>query len=1111
MRPDDWQKLSPLLDQALELTGTEQAAFVAKVSADDPRLGRELASLLEQRSPADLFDIPPPRALDDLRALAAGADADSDPTAQVGALPRQAGRYVIEGEIARGGMGIVLRALDEEMGRRLAVKILSARARRHAGAERRFLREARITARLQHPGIPPIHELGRLDDGAPFFAMKLIEGRTLSALLAASPRPADEPHFIAVFEQICETLAFAHSRRIVHRDLKPSNVMVGAFGEVQVMDWGLAKPLDGTETDGASGAPSGDESTWISQAGDITGTPAFMAPEQARGESDAIDERCDVFGLGGILCAILTGRAPFAGRADAVRTAAAGDLSDAYSRLDACGADAELIALAKKCLAPWPEDRYANGTEVAAAVTAYREGVRERLKQAELARERAQVQAREERRRRRLAFILAASLAILALGAAAAGVWYLNFKAQRDARARNLNDLVQRSLDAAEAERRDLNERLLEPAKVHLLLSDLAAWKRSLDRAKASGQQARGLAGSDPELLDSATHERLNALTEALAADDKDVAFVRELDGIRLKVFEPPAGAPAALRRAGKSLLAAWQEEYEALFQRQGLAIETEDPGALAGRLARSNVRFVMAAALDDWARLALNDTLDGAKVKRLLDLARRIDSDPWRDRFRQWSVWSSRAELEKALADLKPERQPPQILGVVAELERYHGIDPRPLFHKALLHYAGDFWLSYQLGNAADRSRSYDEAAAAYRAALAVRPKSYHTLNNLGAALGKKGDLTGAAEAIAEALRHNPDFSGAHANLGKVRYERGDRRGAIVHYRAALARDDADPIVHNNLAAALSLIDEPEEALKHVDLAVKAAPRFAEAFNNRGVILAQLGRYDDALEAMSKARELEPDEARAGLIARYRQIIQLRKRESAPPVEKAQLEKGLAGRLDADLPLDVFMTQPAYRASHLVSLDAGRHYQIDLTGDFDTYLRIEDRRYNVLLFNDDVRPPDALDSRLIFAPAKTDVYRLVVTSFKTKTTGAYQLRLREVVPLGPATVFRGRLDRSDKADTKGRLYQWHDVTLERDRPYTIILESRDFDTRVRLTDGTRKQAYAENEMMRPGQPRLSRLDFTSDRTAGFSVLVSTARAGVTGDYVLTVQGYEAK
>src|SRR5262249_49499321 len=158
------------------------------------------------------------------------------------------------------------------------------------GAESRFLDEARITARLPHLGIPPVHEVGRLDDGRPFLAMKLIEGRTLHELLKQRASPADElPRFVAIFGQVCQAVGYAHSRGVIHRDLKPHNVMVGAVGEVQVMDWGLAKERGSRDAEGepvASLAVAPD----ATGAGTVLGTLGFMAPEQARGEINRLDE-----------------------------------------------------------------------------------------------------------------------------------------------------------------------------------------------------------------------------------------------------------------------------------------------------------------------------------------------------------------------------------------------------------------------------------------------------------------------------------------------------------------------------------------------------------------------------------------------------------------------------------------------------------------------------------------------------------------------------------------------------------------------------------------------------------------------------------------------------
>ena len=248
-----------------------------------------------------------------------GADS---PTRDLPAVPG----YCVLREIARGGMGRVLGAFDLGLERDVALKVLLP----GANADR-FVRESKITARLPHPGIPPVHALGTLEDGSPFLAMKLIAGHTLAVEMEA----ADRPRLLQAFLQVCLAVGFAHSRGGVHRDLKPSNVMVGAFGEVQVMDWGLAKVLSGQElpNDPRSAEaltvpsvamdpnqttdhrPSPESTDDLTEAGTVLGTPSYMAPEQARGEQT--DARADVFALGGILCAILTGQPPFRGKSTA--------------------------------------------------------------------------------------------------------------------------------------------------------------------------------------------------------------------------------------------------------------------------------------------------------------------------------------------------------------------------------------------------------------------------------------------------------------------------------------------------------------------------------------------------------------------------------------------------------------------------------------------------------------------------------------------------------------------------------------------------------------------------------------------------------------------------
>jgi serine/threonine protein kinase len=309
--------------------------------------------------------------------------------------------YQLSEEIGRGAMGIVFRAKDTVLGRELAIKIPRTELAYDTESVRRFVEEAQFTGQLQHPGIPPVFDIGQLSDGRPFLAMKLIKGRTLAALLEEQSDPAaDRGRFVAVFEYVCQAVAYAHARGVVHRDLEPSNVMLGSFGEVQVIDWGLAKVLASRVSDdpGLDGNPGvdtpGSPGSDGTAAGPVLGTPAYMSPEQARGENDRHDTRTDVFGLGALLCHILTGGPPYRGSSadEATRQAAAADLADAFARLDACDVEGDLIALCKRCLSPNSADRPADGGELARALAEYRVAAEDRAREAEWRR-------REEERR----------------------------------------------------------------------------------------------------------------------------------------------------------------------------------------------------------------------------------------------------------------------------------------------------------------------------------------------------------------------------------------------------------------------------------------------------------------------------------------------------------------------------------------------------------------------------------------------------------------------------------------------------------------------------------------------------------------------------------------
>ncbi len=284
-------------------------------------------------------------------------------------------RYRIVETLGQGGMGTVYLAEDVTLHRRVAMKVL--RGVQDAEAVERMLREARVIARLEHPGIVPVHDAGRLPDGRVYYIMKLIQGRRLDEYAEAS---ASLQERLRVFERVCETVAFAHAHGVIHRDLKPQNVMVGQFGEVLVLDWGVAKVAALTELRPPESAARGTPCDAPQTAhGTILGTPAYMPPEQARGEVDRVDERSDVYALGGILYFLLTGQSPQTWMGEPGLVPPRQLNRSSPRRLEAIGL---------KALSAEPQQRYASAAELATdvarfrsgqAVLAHREGVAERL------------------------------------------------------------------------------------------------------------------------------------------------------------------------------------------------------------------------------------------------------------------------------------------------------------------------------------------------------------------------------------------------------------------------------------------------------------------------------------------------------------------------------------------------------------------------------------------------------------------------------------------------------------------------------------------------------------------------------------------------------------
>jgi serine/threonine-protein kinase len=756
-------------------------------------------------------------------------------------------------EIGRGGMGAVLAGRDPALDRPLAVKVLLPGRAGDADLERRFLAEAQICGRLQHPGVVPVYDVGCLADGRPFFTMKLVKGRTLADLLAERKSPDDDlPRLAAVFEQVCQAVAYAHSRGVIHRDLKPANVMVGEFGEVQVMDWGLAKVLQsGAPTPSAPSSPPASTIHTVrtadpgggSQAGTVVGTPAYMAPEQALGLAERVDARADVFGLGAVLCEILTGAPPYRGRGGAdLLLAARADLADAFARLDGCGADAELVRLTKHCLDPDPGQRPADAGAAAEAVTAYRRSVEERLRQAELANAAAGARAAEERKKRRWRRALVVTV-VAALGSFGAIGWWV----------------WQRQ---AEADRKASETALLATADLQEAADSLARGDDA--RAREALERADGrLAGGGPAQL----RKRVEELRD-------DLAFVTELEEARMKLLEITkestvwywAGADGAYARA---------------FAVRGLDVTGPGAADAAERIGRSPVKARVVTALDAWANL--KRLAESGGWKELLAAAGRSDDsgNPARRRLREAASQGDAGRLLALAADPGvadwPAADAALLAGaLLAANER--GAAERVL-RAARVRHAGDFWLNASLGEMLGRSSPAhrDEAIGFLRAAAAARPRAAAAHNELGVLLADQGQEAEAEaeQEYREALRITPDFPWAHNNLGLLLMRQGLAAKAEEKYRQKLAeavkefhealRLNPDyPEAHYNLGLLLAITGPLAEAEKEFREALRLKPDFPEAHNNLGNLLSRQGRAAEAEAEYREALRLKHDYADA-------------------------------------------------------------------------------------------------------------------------------------------------------------------------------------------------------------------------------------------------------
>lgn len=496
--------------------------------------------------------------------------------------------------VGQGGMGIVFTARDLRLNREVAVKLLRQKHSADGTEAELFNAEMKLTAQLQHPGIPPVHEAGLLANGRPYMVMKLIKGKSLAKMLTDfndDRRTAELPTLLEMFESVVETVAYAHERGVKHLDLKPDNIMVGKFAEVQVLDWGIAV---------VGGAPQTEDEndnrtviTFNAEPKYGAGTYAYMPPEQVFQRANTpIGPWSDVFALGSILCELLTGK-PVYELPDMRMKAAAWDTGEALERLSASGADEKLRAIATKCLAQKPADRYADASALSVALAGWRDDVNKRAQATTLATAIAAAKKEEAERAERLSQL------------ALTGFNELLFRVQRQlARRAGTLDLQQHVLGVA----RDGLQQLVRAAEqpgtparslvwahfqmgdVLLELNDVIGARREFEAAHELARQQAASAPNDAQALRDLSVS-FNKLGDVAVRGQLEHAH--ELYTRGLQIVEPLAGANPAdeqfrrdlsvsYNRLGDVLLRLRKPELARGYSERALAVARKQTPALA-------------------------------------------------------------------------------------------------------------------------------------------------------------------------------------------------------------------------------------------------------------------------------------------------------------------------------------------------------------------------------------------------------------------------------------------------------------------------------------------------------------------------------------------------